>query len=84
MDGYNYKLLHYATAPRATAGRLSQYIDGNFVDYWAGKLRGKFVSLEGQWKFKTKAEALELARKYRQLCIDEAKNKGLLDQEHTP
>ncbi len=75
---YEEKLLHYATAPRATAGKITQIIDGNFVDFWAGRLRGVFVSMGGEWKFKTKDEAIELARKYRQGCIDEAVAKGIL------
>ncbi len=71
---YEEKLIHYATAPRATTGKIT---DKNFVTKWAGKLRGKFVSMPGEFKFTNKNNALELARKYRQSCFDEAKSKGL-------
>ena len=72
---YEEKLIHYATAPRVSAGQLT---DKNFLTMWAGKLRGQFVSLPGQFKFKNKDQALELARTFRQNCIDEAKAKGLI------
>jgi hypothetical protein len=75
---YEQKLMHYATAPRATAMQVTQYIDGNFVTSWAGRLRGVYVQMEGEWLFKTKPEALALAKRYRQSCLDEAKSKGLI------
>lgn len=75
---YEEKLLHYATAPRATAGKLTQYENGNFVDYWAGRLRGVFVKMGDEFKFNNKQDALDLARRYKASCIAEAKDKGLL------
>ena len=72
------KTVFYATAPRAYAGTISQIIDGNFVTYWVGKLRGKIVSLPGgQYKFDTKQEAIECAKSFRKSCIDDAKRLGL-------
>ena len=69
------KLVHYATAPRVSTGKIT---DKNFKTMWAGKLRGKFVSMGGQFKFTNKDHALALARAYRQACFHEAKAKGLL------
>jgi len=72
------KIKHYATAKRATAGTISQLIDGNFKTYWVGKLRGMVVSYAGKnYKFDTKEKALECARSFRQSCIDEANSKGI-------
>lgn len=79
MKTYNEKLVYYATAPRATAGKLTQYVDGDFVTYWAGRLRGVFVKIGDEFKFDNKEDALEFARRYRQECIEEANSKGLLD-----
>ena len=75
---YEEKLVHYATAPRATAGEITNIVDKCFVTMWAGKLRGKFVSMGGEFKFKNKDHALALARDYRKSCFDEAKSKGLI------
>tara|TARA_R110000796_G_scaffold77896_1_gene174078 strand:- start:99 stop:329 length:231 start_codon:yes stop_codon:yes gene_type:complete len=72
---FDEKLVHYATAPRVSAGKIT---DMYFVTMWAGKVRGKFVSMDGQFKFTNKDCALALARAYRQSCIDEAKSKGLI------
>ena len=74
---YDEKLIHYATAPRATAGEITSVVNGRFVTKWAGRLRGAFVSMSGEWKFTNKEDALALARRYRQDCFDEAKSKGL-------
>ena len=71
---YEEKLVYYGTAPRVSAGKLT---DKNFVTMWAGKLRGNFVSMTGEFKFANKADALALARAYRQSCFDKAKSKGL-------
>ncbi len=76
---YNERLIHYATAPRATAGQITKFIDGDFVITWAGRLRGVFVKIGDDFTFDTKDDALALARRYRQECIDEAKAKGLID-----
>ena len=75
---YEQTLVDYATAPKATAGIISQIENGNFVDYWCGKLRGKFVQVGPTWKATTKAQALATARLFREQCMAEAKAKGLL------
>ena len=72
------KLKFYATAPRAYAGTISQIVDGNLVTYWVGKLRGRIVSTTGNnYKFVTKNEALDCARRFRELCRDEAEILGI-------
>jgi hypothetical protein len=78
MNSYNERLLYYATAKRATAAQITQVIDGDFHTSWAGKLRGGFVSLGDEFRKPTKAEALDVARRYRKACIEEAMDKGLL------
>ena len=75
---YDQKLVDYATAPKATAGIISQIENGNFVNHWCGKLRGKFVQVGPTWKASTRQQALESARLFRAQCRDEAKAKGLL------
>jgi len=77
-------LIYYATAPRATAGTITQYVDGDFVTYWAGRLRGVFVKSGDQFKFDNKQEALALARRFRQECVEEAKVRGLIDTKNVP
>lgn len=73
------KLVFYAQAPRAYAGKIHKYEKGNFVTYWAGKLRGIFVSpSEGDFKFNDKAQAIECARQFRRSCQEEAVQRGLL------
>jgi hypothetical protein len=72
---YEEKLVYYATAPRVSAGKLTDKV---FVTMWAGKLRGKFVSMPGEFLFKYKDEALSFARRYRHSCLLEAKLKGLI------
>ena len=56
----------YAEAPRATAGRISQIEGGKFVDFWVGKLRGRVVSMNDGWRWATKDEALDCARRFRE------------------
>ena len=77
-DEYNKRLLHYATAKRATAGQITNIVDGEFTTKWAGKLHGKFVKLGDEFKKDTKSQALDVARRYRQSCIDEALKSGLM------
>lgn len=77
MKSYDEKLIHYATAPRATAGTITQLVDGDFVTQWAGRLRGVFVKMGDEFRFDKKADALALARRYRQSCRDEAVKLGL-------
>lgn len=69
------KIKLYASAPRAYAGTISQIVDGDFVTYWVGKLRGRIVSLAGgEYKFGTKNEAIDCARRFRMKCIEKAKD----------
>ena len=78
MTDYQARLLHYATAQRATAGKISQ-LDGNkFVTYWAGRLHGVYVCTALGFKFTTKEAALSNARRFRQECRDEAIDSGLI------
>jgi hypothetical protein len=75
---YDQKLIHYATASRASAGIISQIQNGDFVNYWCGKLRGKFVQVGPSWKAATRQQAIESARQFREQCRTEAQAKGLL------
>jgi len=75
---YDQKLVFYATAKKATAGIISQIENGDFVNYWCGKLRGKFVQVGTDWKAATKQQAIESARLFREQCRTEAQTKGLL------
>ncbi|MGJ8680482.1 hypothetical protein [Paraglaciecola sp.] len=75
---YEEKLIHYATAPRASAGKITQIVNGAFVDYWVGKLRGKFVKIGDEFKFNNKQDAINLARRYREDCKQEAIKKSLI------
>ena len=75
---YDEKLLHYAGAKRITTEQISNYKDGNFVHFWAGKLKGVIVSTEIGYKFNTKEEAKANAEVFRQQCINEAIKKGLM------
>lgn len=75
---YDQKLVFYATAKKATAAIISQIENGDFVNYWCGKLRGKFVQVGPDWKAATKQQAIESARLFREQCRTEAQAKGLL------
>jgi len=75
---YEQKLIHYATAPRASAGIICQIENGDTVNHWCGKLRGKFVQTGPNWKKASKQKALESAHLFREDCRAEAKAKGLL------
>lgn len=76
---YEEKLLWYATAPRASVKPLCTVINRNLVEGYGGTLRGHIVSLKGEHYNKpTRDQALDLARRFRQSCIDEAKSKGLM------
>lgn len=78
MENYDERLLHFATAPRLSAGNIQQLTEGRLVLYWIGRLRGKFIKTDSGFKFDNKADAIANAKKFRQQCIDEAKSKGLL------
>ena len=72
------KTKYYATAPKASAGTIHQLEDGRTRKYWVGKLRGNFICLDfDRWKFDTREEAINEARKFRQSCIDDCKALGI-------
>lgn len=74
----NENIVFYATAKRASAGEIHQIVDGCFKRFWIGRLRGMFVGpTGGKWKFDTREEAVDCARRFRQGCIDEAIELGL-------
>lgn len=59
----------FATAPRASAGKIRQLEDGEFRTYWVGKLRGHIVSdpdTEMRYRFGSKDDALDCARRFRE------------------
>ena len=41
------RLRYYATAPRASAKKIHQIVDGDFKPFWLAMLRGKAVTLVG-------------------------------------
>lgn len=76
---YHEKLVFYATAKRARVGTIGKIEDGNFVDYFVGKLRGKIVSKDDRtYKFVSKTDALNCARDFRKNCRTDAVKLGLL------
>ena len=75
---YERKLVRYAGAKRATAKKL---YDKDFNESWAGRLKGTFVKLDDEFKKPTKEEALDVARRFRQRCKEEAIEKGLIVQK---
>lgn len=63
------KLRYYATAPRAGAKKIHRIENGDFVPYWLATLRRRAVTLKiGSHACKTRAEALEHARQFREAC----------------
>ena len=73
MTDYQERLNYFATAKRIDTQVISQYIDGDFINFYVGKLRGKIVGGKDTYKFKEKADAISNARNFRQSCIDELK-----------
>ena len=71
------KEVYYGTG-RATVGEIQQFIDGELVRFYVGRLRGKFVGPKDNFKFKTKEEALKCASDFRENCRTNAKKMGLL------
>lgn len=75
------KLKFYATAPRASAAQITKIVDGQFVNYWAPRLRSKFVRLKkGRFLFENRLAAVEEARRFRASCRMDAIHEGLLSQ----
>lgn len=71
---YQQKLKHFAGAKRITVQEIHLLESGNFVKYFCGKLRGKIVSTQNGFKFKSKKEAWQNAFDYRKSCLDELKD----------
>ena len=68
------KLKFYASAKRAGAKKYSLYENGDFVNYWAGTLRGNLVTMDAKVKHKARQDALDDARKFRESCRKELTN----------
>lgn len=72
------KIQHYATAKRATAGKITQIVNRKFKSFWVGKLRGTIVShSDGNYRFNDRQAALECARGVRGRCRTFAKQLGI-------
>jgi len=76
---YNDRVLFFARARRTTVGTITQIIDGNFKNFFVGKLRGLIVSRIGddQYKFDSKAEAKACAIGFREYSRELAVELGL-------
>ena len=74
------KLIWYATAPRASAAQFFNAVDGDLVVRWVPKLRGRIVCLDSKnFKFLSRAEAVNEARAFREACRRDARAEGLID-----
>lgn len=62
------KVEYYATAKRITTGVIQQFVNGELTRFHVGKLRGKIVGSETNYKFKTKGEAYQCAYDFRESC----------------
>lgn len=73
------RIIHWATAPRATVGTIGKLIDRDIRTYFVGKLRGKIVSRigDGEYKFNTAKEAMDCARSFRAHSLKLAKEMNL-------
>lgn len=75
---FHEKLKFYATG-RPTVGTLSQIVDGEFVDYFVGKVRSIIVTNKnGEYKFNDTKSALQCAIEFRNNCRKDATELGLL------
>lgn len=69
MSDREQKLRFYATAPKASARKIHQIVDGDFKSFWLATLRGKAVTLVGgQHKLNSREQAVEHARQFREAC----------------
>lgn len=68
---YKEKLKFYAGARRADAVKLHRVVDGNFVPYWVGTLRGKLVTIDSTIKHHDRESAVNDARAFRESCRQE-------------
>lgn len=78
------RIVHYATAPRVSAGRLSQIVGRTTVHFWVGRVRGKFVvGPNGKYRHTKREEAIASARWFRAKCVEDAKRLGLISDGAT-
>lgn len=71
---YAEKLAFYVSAKRATATQIHKIENGNFVPYWIGRLKGKNVTMNAECKHRTREQAVEDARRFREACRSELNN----------
>ncbi len=72
----NEKIVYYASG-RVTVGHIQQFIDGELVRFFVGRLRGKYVGPKDDFKFDTPEEARQCAINFRQKCRDDMERLGL-------
>lgn len=65
---YQEKLKFYAEAKRSDAVKLHRVVNGDFVPYWVGTLRGKLVTLDSTIKHHDRESAVNDARAFRESC----------------
>lgn len=80
------KLVYFALAPKAIAAKVEVFTKGKtqeFQNKFIGKLRGKFIQdiNTQQIHFLTKSEARTAAQKFRESCIKEASERGLIKKD---
>lgn len=61
----------YMSSGRLTTGTITQIENGQFVTYWVARTRGYVVSMDDNWKHKTK----EAAREYGRKCLSYYESK---------
>lgn len=59
---------------RITVGKISQYVNGQFVDYFVGKIGGKIISRNDEYKFTNREDAINLALWFKKDCQKEINN----------
>lgn len=69
-----HKKCEFFATRRITVGKISQYVDGKFVDYFVGKIGGKIISRNNEYKFTNKEDAKNLALWFRNDCKKELEN----------
>lgn len=78
-DSYEDRLVWFSTDDSPAYDSMYVEEDGQVVRKFGGKLRGKFISLPGESHVKeTAEEAVDLAMRFRDECLDEACERGLL------
>lgn len=68
------KLKFYAESKRAGARKYSRFENGDFIDYWAGTLRGNIVTMDSNVRHKTRQSAIDDAREFKAMCRKELIN----------